>query len=128
MNMEKNKDFEKLLGEILSPDASDIESPHPSLVYNAREKVLARKKVVREPVFSFSSLIQFFKLEFRFYHVGLSVLFISIGLFYVNEPNYSDPGSSGFSQYNNSLSIKNTTISVNSSTMLTSIPTLVIRN
>jgi hypothetical protein len=128
MTMERNKDLEKLLGEMLSPDTADIESPHASLVYTAREKILARKKVVREPVFSFSRIIEFFKLEFRFYHVGLSVLLISIGMFYVNDSNYSSQNSPGFSQYNDALSIKNTTISVNSSTMLTSIPTLVIRN
>jgi hypothetical protein len=126
--MEKNKDLENLLRDVLSPDGSDIESPHPSLVYNAREKVLHKKNPIREPGFSFRDLIVFFKLEFKFYHVGVSFLLICAGVFYVNEPDYSGSGSASLNPYNDALSIKNTTISVNSSTMLTSIPTLVIRN
>ena len=127
MIMERNSNVEKLLRELMSPGASEIESPHTALVYKARESVLARKKEVREPVFSLSRLISFFRMELKFYHVGMSLLLVSAGVFYFTEPSYNPAGTSRFIPHD-ALSITNTTVSVNSSTMLTSIPTLVIRN
>ena len=128
MIMDRNKDLEKFLGEMMSVEATDIQSPHPSLVWEAREKIMARKKVVKERSNFFDRLISFFRLDFKFYHVGLSLLLISAGIFYLNEPNYNSSDSSNFIHYDEALSIKNATISVNSSTMLTCIPTTVIRN
>ncbi len=126
--MDRNKEFEKFLGEMMSAEATDIESPHISLVNEARERIFVRKKSVPEEPIFLERLLTFFRLDFKFYHLGLSLLLISAGIFYVNEPNYNTNDSSAFVQYNEALSINNTTISVNSSTMLTSIPTLVIRN
>jgi|GEM_PF-2924399 len=126
--MDTRKDFRNFLSEMMSAEASDIESPNPALVFAARDRVLARKKVMKEHLNFFDKLLLFFRLDFKFYHVGLSLLIISAGFFYVNEPNYTSDNSSSFSSYSEALSITNTTISVNSSTMLTSIPTLVIRN
>jgi len=126
--MDRTKDFEKFLTEMMSAEATDIQSPHASLVYGARETILARKKIINEQPGFPERFINFFRLDFKFYHVGLSLLLISAGIFYVSEPNYTTNDASGFIHYDEALSIKNTTISVNSSTMLTSIPTLVIRN
>lgn len=126
--MEKINDLEKLLKEAMSPCEADVEMPDPSLVHHAREIVRSRKKTVTERYGFFTLLTEFFKLELKFYHVGLTVLLISAGIFYVNEPNYNNTDAAGLIQYNEALSIKNNTTSVNSSTMLTSIPTLVIRN
>lgn len=126
--MDRNKEFEKFIGEIMSAEATDIEMPHPSHVWEARAKIMERKKIVKERSTLLESFISFFRLDFKVYHVGLSLLFISAGIFYLNEPTYSSSGASDFIQYNEALSIQNTTISVNSSTMLTCIPTTVIRN
>lgn len=112
----------------MSPYGADMDMPDPSLVYNARAIVQARKKTAAERPGLLSMLAAFFKLELRFYHVGLTVLLISAGIFYVNEPNYNSADAAGLVHYNDVLSIQHTTVSVNSSTMLTSIPTLVIRN
>jgi hypothetical protein len=127
--MDRAKDLEKLLGEMMSPEATEIQSPDLGYMYKARAAVAARKKSeVAERAGFFEKLFLFFKLDFKFYHVGLSVLLIFAGIFYMTEPNYSAGNSQGFMEYHEALSIKNTTISVNSSTMLTSIPTTVIRN
>jgi hypothetical protein len=126
--MEKTKDFEKLLTNALSYHSSGIESPDPSLIFDARRVVMARKKQVKEPMDLFAMLLAFFKMELKVYHVGLCLLLFSAGFFYVKEPSYTDTGTVGLTGYRDALSTQNTTISVNSSTLLTSIPTLVIRN
>ncbi len=120
--------LETLLKDRFSPEASGIESPDLLMVFEARQKVLSRKTPARKSEDFFRMLMSFFQLELRFYHVGLSLLLISGGIFYLNEPNYNHHVHSGLSAYNDVLSINNSTVSVNSSTMLTSIPTLVIRN
>lgn len=126
--MDRNKDFEKYLGELMSVEASYMPSPAAALVFEARKKVAARKKNIRIEISFIDQLIAFFRCDLKFYHVGVSVLLLTAGLFYVNEPNYSSGVNSGFMEYQEALSITNTTISVNSTTMLTSIPTMVIRN
>ncbi len=128
MTMNTHTHFEELLKESLSHDTAGIAAPDPLLVFEARQKVLSRKKEARSPRHLMQNILQFFTLELRFYHVGLSLLLISAGFFYVNEPNYSGHVNSELSAYHDALSTANSTISVNSSTMLTSIPTLVIRN
>ena len=128
MNTNTAKQFESLLKERLSPEEAGIERPDLLLVFEARQKVMSRKTPVRKSEDIFRMLMSFFQLELRFYHVGLSLLLISGGIFYLNEPNYDHHVHSGLSAYNDVLSINNSTVSVNSSTMLTSIPTLVIRN
>lgn len=121
--------MEKRIEEMMSPEATDIQSPDLGYMYKARAAVMARRKPEAAERAGFvDKLILFFKLDFKFYHVGLSVLLVSAGIFYVTGPDYSAGNSAGFMEYHEALSIKNTTISVNSSTMLTSIPTTVIRN
>ena len=126
--MNATKDLEKFLEEIMSAEVTDIQSPHLSLVNEARQKIFTRKKIVREEVSLLNRLILFFTRDFKFYPIGLSLLLISGGIFYISEPDYNTDSATHFMNYNEVLSITNTTISVNSSTMLTSIPTLVIRN
>lgn len=127
--MDRAKDLEKILGEIMSPENTEIQSPDLAYMYEARAKVMARKKVSKEHTMGLiERFILFIKLDFKFYHVGISLLLVSAGIFYVTEPNYSSGNPAGLIEYQEALSIKNTTISVNSSTMLTSIPTTVIRN
>jgi hypothetical protein len=126
--MDTHKDYEKFIADIMSTDTSDIQSPAPSLVIAAREKVFLRKKTIHIEISVLDQVMAFFKLNFKFYHVGLSALLICGGMLYLNEPNYNSKNAAGFMDYKEALSITNTTISVNSSTMLTSIPTMVIRN
>ena len=126
--METQTHFEHFLKDALSSERSKIIHPDSLLVFEARQKVLSRNKPIKNSIRFFDSLFTFFKLELRFYHVGLSLLIISGGAFYLNEPNYRNSDASGLIPYSETLSINNTTVSVKSSTMLTSIPTLVIRN
>ena len=126
--MDSNNAIEKHLGELMSVEAIDVPNPDLSLVNAARNKVAARKKTIRIQISFFDQLIAFLRFDFKFYHLGVSLLLISAGIFYVNEPNYNSGVSGGFIEYKEALSITNTTISVNSTTMLTSIPTMVIRN
>ncbi|WP_317900226.1 hypothetical protein [Aurantibacillus circumpalustris] len=126
--MDRNKDLDKYLGELMSVEALDMVACDISLVLAARKKVAARKKTIRVEISFIDQLTGFFRFDLKFYHVGVSVLLISAGLFYVNEPNYNSSVNAGFMEYKDALSITNTTISVNSTTMLTSIPTMVIRN
>jgi hypothetical protein len=122
--MNTTKHFEKILRGAMSTEELEMETPDLSLVQNARRMVEARKKPTIEKQDFFSNLLAFFKLELKFYHVGVSVLLVSGALFYMNEPNYGSANVSVLSHDDGILSLKNTTISVNSSTMLTSIPTL----
>ena len=126
--MNSNNDFEKHLAAFMSVEASDILNPDISLGAAARKKVAERKKTIRIEISFLDQLIAFFRCDLKFYHVGISALLLTAGLFYMNEPSYTSGVNAGFMEYKDALSITNTTISVNSSTMLTSIPTMVIRN
>lgn len=123
----ENNELDQLLKSAMSANESGIAAPETWLVDEARRKVMARKNTAKQLPAFLEQLFSFFTRELRFYHVGLSILLVSGGVFYMNEPNYgtSDPAGS---LYSDQLSAKNNTISVTSSTMLTSIPTLVIRN
>lgn len=121
MNAEKN--FEKLLKESMNPENAGVESPDVNLVFTARQMIGLRKRENTEKHAFIKNLLSFFKLELRLYPVGISVLLLFGLLFYFNEPNYGGSGTSVISQGEEILSLRNTTISVNSSTMLTSIPT-----
>ncbi|MBL7933266.1 MAG: hypothetical protein JNL60_15275 [Bacteroidia bacterium] len=122
MNAEKN--FEKLLRENMSPENSDIDAPDAELVFTARQMIGLRKREPLEKFGFIQNILHFFRTELRLYPVGISVLFLFGLVFYFNEPNYGTQGTAVMSGGNEILSLRNTTISVNSSTMLTSIPTL----
>jgi hypothetical protein len=124
--METKKEFEKLLSETLSTE--EIKVPDVAFMYEARSRVLARKKKDVEHPRWIDMVFSFFNKELKLYHLGVSALLISGGAFYLNEPGYSNAGDAGLMGYHQEMSINNSTISVNSSTMLTSIPTLIIRN
>jgi hypothetical protein len=125
--MEKNREFEELLYRAMSPE--EFSAPGIGLVNGARKKVLARKKETQEEsVKLLDRIIRYFNLQLRFYHLGVSVLLLFAGFFYFNDRDYSRADTSGLMEYHADLSIHNTTVSVTSSTMLTSIPTLIIRN
>ena len=110
----------------MSPDHANISVPGLSHVSLARETIMARKQNTGKKPLLRSLVFSLLHFDLKFYHLGISVLLIMIGTFYISESNYNANGSPVFSNHNyNTLSIKSsTTISVNSSTMLASIPTL----
>lgn len=116
--------MEHLIKKAMAVDAMGMNEPDAELVSAARRQVMARKK---QPEKS-SMMDTFFMLlryRLKFYQVGVSVLITCVCLFYSIEMNVqSRSGQSLGDDHANILSIKNTTISVNSSTILTSIPTL----
>ena len=116
--------MDNLIKKAMALDAMGIHEPDAGLVREARRKVMARKKQPERT----SVLHAFFLLlrhRLKFYQVGVSVLITCVCLFYSIEMNVqSRSGQSLDADNANILSIKNTTISVNSSTILTSIPTL----
>lgn len=124
--METKKEFEKLLSEGMCVE--DIRVPDVAFMYDARARVLAKRKNSTARPGLLEMLLHFFGKELRLYHLGVSALLVSAGIFYLNEPNYAGGGDAELIGFRQEMSIHNTTISVNSSTMLTSIPTLVIRN
>lgn len=127
--MENKNDLEKLFRQSMSLNALNINEPDISLVNEARKKILMRKQTVKKErtIFSFFELFFFSKL--KFYQVGFSVLLTCICLIYSLELNRTRKSDGEFSSFSASVLASNTpTISVNSSTLLTSIPTLIIRN
>jgi len=123
--MEHNKNIHQLLAGRMAVEEADIETPDLSHVMQARNAVMARKKAVTEKKSFFAGIFSFFNPDLKFYHLGISVLMIVFSTVYITETHYSNGNGAGFSDHSyNTLSIKSSTISVNSSTMLTSIPTL----
>lgn len=118
-------DKNNLIKKAMDPDRMGLEEPSPDLVRFAREKVMARKKAPEKKSRFFDLLFVFLNRQLKLYQVGFSVLVTGVCLFYSIEINVESRNSSGFINDNpNTLSIKNTTLTVNSSTLLTSIPTL----
>lgn len=116
--------MDHLIRKVMDTEAMEMETPGRDLVAAARKKVAARKPALPPD----NRLFDWFFLlrhKLRFYQLGATVLLTCLCLFYSIEVNLESRSTPGFSNYSpNSLSIKNTTISVNSPTILTSIPTL----
>ncbi len=122
----ERKDIDNLIKKAMALDAMDLEEPGMDLVKQARNKVMMRKRAPEAtgPEL-FDGLFVFLRHQLKFYQVGFSVLVTCVCLFYSIEMNVESRNGHDLSNYNsNALSIRNTTISVNSSTILTSIPTL----
>jgi hypothetical protein len=118
------KDMDNLIKKAMAVDAMGINEPDARLVSEARSKVMARKKQPENPSL-ISAFFMLLRYRLKFYQVGVSVLVTCVCLFYSIEMNVqSRSGQSLGAEHANILSIKNATISVNSSTILTSIPTL----
>lgn len=126
--METQNNFDTRFSECLSAEHSGIPTPPPALVWAARNKVAARKLELQVKPTFLDSILFFIQLHLKTYPLGVTVLLICSGFFYLNEPNYSNTTGSENGLDPQMLSMHNTTISVSSSTLLSSIPTLVIRN
>jgi hypothetical protein len=127
--MENKNELEKLFHQTMSLDELNINEPDISLVNEARKKILLRKQPLKKERTKFSFFDQLFMSKLKFYQVGFSVLLTCICLVYSLEMNHNSKNGGEFSSFSASVLASNTpTISVNSSTLLTSIPTLIIRN
>lgn len=127
--MENKNELEKLFRETMSVDELIISDPDISLVSEARKKILLRKQPLKKARAKFSFFDQLFSSKLKFYQVGFSVLLTCICLVYSLEMNHNSKNGEEFTSFSNTVLASNTpTISVNSSTLLTSIPTLIIRN
>jgi hypothetical protein len=131
MNTEFHNDLDLQFRKALSvenPIAIGSEFSVPPLSQKARKLVMRRKKAAVSPVNIFGAIVAFFNLQVKFYHLGLTVLLFSAGLFYFSENVYHNSQHSDSLDAGSGMSITNATISVTSSTMLASIPTFVTRN
>ncbi len=123
--METNPNIHDLLASRMDWRKSESEAPGLDHVQNARNAVMARKKTAVEKRSFIQGFVTFLNFDLKFYHLGISVLLLMVGSFYISETSYGTAGGAAFSEQNiTTLSIKGSTVSVNSSTMLTSIPTL----
>lgn len=102
-----------------------MEAPPLSRMTAARNTVMARKKTIKQKSIFSLRFLTFLSPNLKFYPLGISMLMIALGAIYMTETHYSAGTVPGFSDNNcSTLSVKSSTVSVNSSTMLTSIPTL----
>lgn len=127
--MENNNELDKFLSNKMSVDNLGVEAPDLSKMEEARKKILLRKKTVKEEKRFFFWMTEVIQSKLKFYQLGVSILLTCICLIYSLEINESTKKQNGIENYSTSMvASKNPTISVNSSTLLTSIPTLIIRN
>lgn len=127
--MKTKREVDDLLNEHLSATAIEFEAPALSAMNEARFLIAARKKTTEKKENIFVYWWRLLMPDLKLYPIGMSLLIICACTIYFNDSSYSSATVHGMALNNeNALSIKNTTISVTSSTMLTSIPTLVIRN
>lgn len=116
MNMETNKDLEKILRDKLSLDELELQQPDAKLILEARKKIMARKKTVAEPNDFFSFIAAFLNFRVKLYQAVLAMLVISGGIMFYN----SEGSDSGNERTDDSIS---NIASVRSSTVLSSIYT-----
>jgi len=124
----ENSALNEFIREHLSPERPPQASPDPLLVFEARQTVLNHGKKSQTGQW-LQAVSSFFTTEVRMYHLGISMLLMFFSFFYCQRINESSINTSSLSHYSeDAFALTNHTISVTSSTMLTSIPTLVIRN
>ena len=127
--MKTKRDVDDMLYHHLSANAIEFEAPSLSAMNEARFLIAARKKTDEKKENIFIYLWQLLIPDLKLYRIGMSVLIICAFTIYFKDTRYSSASASDLIVNNqNGLAIKNSTISVTSATMLTSIPTLVIRN
>jgi hypothetical protein len=137
--MENNT--ENFLKNKLSINELDLDTPDLSLVNEAREKILSRKKQNIQKVGFLTFIFSYFDFKVKAYQVGIAMLLIAGGIFYFTSLE-NKTNTDAFVSRNaaNNYSISSSTVlasltqytnnktATNSSTVLTSIITFVIRN
>ncbi len=126
MNNQSNAFMNKMIHEALNSAEQDlVVAPLSS---KARNLIIKRKKAPSVNFNFFASLFNFISLQLKFVHAGITMLLLCGAFIYLNNNNEGQAGGTDLNDLNTYRSISHNTISVNSTTMLTSIPTLVIRN
>src|SRR5687768_13794070 len=125
-NQHSNRIMEQMIQEAFSSD--DLHIVVPPLSAKARNVILRRKKTAPLHFGFLETFMTFISVQLKVVHVGVTMLLLCGGIIYLNDSSYDNTGAADFSDFNTYRSISHNTISVNSTTMLTSIPTLVIRN
>jgi hypothetical protein len=123
----KNEEFDQMLKDFMSIENSELELSPLQNMDLMRRRVASRKQRSMTANRWKRFLQNLINIRIEQYQVGFSMLIISAGLFWFAEnPNpsssISDLGSAS------TYTLVTNTVCVSSSTMLTSIPTLVIRN
>ena len=125
----ENSAFNNYIKEHLLHESSSLPCPDPLLVFEARQTVINRGKKRAAGQHWAQGILAFLTTEVRMYHLGISMLLVFFSFFYFQGFNQATHSNSSFAHYSeDAFALTNHTISVTSSTMLTSIPTLVIRN
>ena len=121
----ENREIENLFSQMMSPEHSELETPDTLLVFEARQAVLNRRKRPSVWAARFLSIVNPVMGALRMQHLGVAVLLVTSGLLYVSEMS-NEVSAADTSAYDSAslITTTNNTISVISSTMLTSIPTL----
>jgi len=129
MTMHFKKDIDQALIEQLSVENSGIPQPDPLLVFEARQVVLRRKpRIYKLPSVVFA-IFRHVSSALKHYQVGFSAAVMATAIFWISEmtPDYS--GQTAYRDFSDTVySMSEGAAPVTSSTMLATIPTLVIRN
>ena len=102
------------LKDKMSLNKMEINQPDPSLVSEARKKVVLRKKVSVESESIFSTLGRFFNLQIKLYQAVLATIIIAAGIFYFSNGDGGKKDDSRKIQYANADSLRSSSVKDNS--------------
>jgi hypothetical protein len=123
--METENKRDAMLTDHMDADSGRFTAPDLLLVFEARQAVMARAKPRARNRVQLNVLWSYFRGHVRSYHVGFAMLLFTAGFFYYDNNVLNGNRSSELMQQRDEIfSNRSSTISVISSTMLTSIPTL----
>lgn len=122
-------EFENLEEQLRQHLLYDVEQLSVPALSAASRKLVQRRQRAQLPLWeNLCAFVNLLRGHFRVYQLGATVLILCCGFFLYNgHPNQQTSEALLF-QDHTGLTIANNTICVNSSTMLTCIPTMVIRN
>lgn len=113
--------LEDFLKNKMSLDEMGMEEPNPSLVNEARNKIILRKKTATKKPGFFAMLSELFTPKLKLYYTGFASLLVIFGIIYLLKSENGKKDS-----YMNEYS--NTKTSVNSSTVLASLTQYTLNN
>ena len=117
----ENKNLDSFLKSKMSLNELGISEPKADLVSAARKKIDLRRKKMEEPMDLLAVISGFFNLQIKLYQAGLATLIIGGYIYYFTKTE-NIPTKTIVTQYVTDDS------SVNSSTVLASILTFIVRN
>jgi hypothetical protein len=137
--MENNNDLDKFLKHKMS--LHELEISIPPLSVEVKKRIAAKKKSTIEPGCFYEKFSSFFNIQTKLYRVGIAVLIIAGFIFYFLNEQTAESSliTQNTASKDASVTITSSTVlaglttlanksSVNSSTVLTSILTFVVRD